>query len=73
MGSIFVIPLRQKLISFNAINPPGNESLIAKFVRKYRSENGFNVEYPVFSKEKLRLDHRKITFYSTCVFTFWHQ
>ncbi len=50
-----VIGLTQKLISFNTINPPGNERTVAEFVGKLLSENGFNVKYPVFAENRLQL------------------
>jgi succinyl-diaminopimelate desuccinylase len=50
-----VIGLTQKLISFNTINPPGNERIIAEFVGKLLSENGFNVKYPVFAENRLHV------------------
>jgi succinyl-diaminopimelate desuccinylase len=40
-----VISLTQKLISFNTINPPGNEALLAEFIGGILAENGFSVEY----------------------------
>jgi succinyl-diaminopimelate desuccinylase len=50
-----VIGLTQKLISFNTINPPGNERIIAEFVGNLLAENGFSVKYPVFAENRLQL------------------
>lgn len=50
-----VIGLTQKLISFNTINPPGNERNIADFVGKLLAKNGFDVKYPVFAENRLQL------------------
>jgi succinyl-diaminopimelate desuccinylase len=50
-----VISLTQALISFNSINPPGNELAIAEFVGKLLHENGFNVKYPVFAENRLHV------------------
>ncbi len=50
-----VISLTQALISFNTINPPGNELAIAEFVGKLLNENGFNVKYPLFAENRLQL------------------
>ena len=50
-----VIGLTQKLISFNTINPPGNERIIAEFVGKLLSENGFEVKYPLFAENRLHV------------------
>ncbi len=50
-----IVKLTQKLITFNTINPPGNESDIALFVGKLLSGNGFSVEYPVFAENRLHL------------------
>ncbi len=55
MALIDVISLTQKLISFNTINPPGNELVIAKFVGKLLSENGFDVDYILFGENRLHL------------------
>ncbi len=55
MAIIDVISLTRKLISFNTINPPGNESEIARYVGNLLSENGFNVDYPAFAKNRLHV------------------
>jgi succinyl-diaminopimelate desuccinylase len=49
------ISLTRKLISFNTINPPGNEMGIAKYVGGLLSENGFNVQYPIFKEGRLHV------------------
>ncbi|MCD6598747.1 MAG: M20 family metallopeptidase [Bacteroidales bacterium] len=50
-----IVKLTQKLITFNTINPPGNESDIALFVGKLLSGSGFSVKYPVFAEKRLHL------------------
>ncbi len=50
-----VISLTRELLSFNNINPPGNEEEIARFAGKILSENGFHVEYHIFEKGRLHL------------------
>ncbi len=50
-----VIGLTQRLIAFNTINPPGNESELAKFAGSLLSENGYKVEYIPFEENRLHL------------------
>ena len=50
-----VIALTQKLISFDTINPPGNEQAIARFTGKLLAENGFNVKYDELAPGRLTL------------------
>jgi succinyl-diaminopimelate desuccinylase len=50
-----VISLTKKLLSFNNINPPGNEEEIARFVGGLLSGHGFQTEYYVFGKDRLHL------------------
>jgi succinyl-diaminopimelate desuccinylase len=50
-----LISLTRKLLSFNNINPPGNEEEIARFVGDLLSQNGFNVKLPEFEKGRLHL------------------
>jgi succinyl-diaminopimelate desuccinylase len=50
-----VITLTRKLLSFNNINPPGNESEIAKFTGNLLSTYGFSTEYFVFGSDRLHL------------------
>jgi len=50
-----VISLTQKLISFNTVNPEGNEEDIARFVGKLLSVNGFTVDYHQLAKNRLTL------------------
>jgi succinyl-diaminopimelate desuccinylase len=59
MSEIDVISLTRKLISFNTINPPGNEEAIARFTGELLEKNGFNVEYPVFAENRLHLIAKK--------------
>ena len=50
-----VISLTRKLLSFNTINPPGNEDKIAKFVGGILAGHGFKIEYPIFEDNRLHL------------------
>lgn len=50
-----VISLTQKLLSFNNINPPGNEGEIAKFVGDLLFSHGFRTEYFIFEEDRLHL------------------
>lgn len=50
-----VISLSQKLLSFNTINPPGNEEALAKYVGKLLSDNSFEVSYYEYEKDRLHL------------------
>ena len=55
MANIDVISLTRELISFNTINPPGNESEIASMLGLLLTENGFEVSLPVYDKNRLHL------------------
>ena len=50
-----VISLTRELISYNTINPPGDEALLAVFVGKILSEKGFKVTYPEFRENRLHM------------------
>ena len=50
-----IISLTRKLLSFNTVNPPGNEEEIAKFVGGMLANQGFKIEYPVFEDNRLHL------------------
>ncbi|MBK9389790.1 MAG: M20 family metallopeptidase [Bacteroidetes bacterium] len=50
-----LITLTKTLLSFNNINPPGNEEGIARFTATLLKENGFNVRLPEFSEGRLHL------------------
>lgn len=50
-----VISLTKKLLSFNSINPPGNEEEIARYTGSLLSEYGFNTEFYVFESGRLHL------------------
>lgn len=52
---IDVISLTRKLLSFNTINPPGNEGEIAVFVGELLKGKGFHTEYHVFEENRLHL------------------
>lgn len=48
-----VISLTRKLISFNTVNPEGNEEDIAIFVGELLIENGFTIDYQQLAKHRL--------------------
>jgi succinyl-diaminopimelate desuccinylase len=50
-----VILLTRKLLSFNTVNPPGNEEEIAKFVGAILAGEGFKIEYPVLESNRPHL------------------
>ena len=50
-----VISLTRKLISFNTVNPPGNEGEIARFTGDLLASHGFMVECPVYKESRLHL------------------
>ena len=47
-----VITLTQKLIQFNTVNPPGNENEIARYLGGLLQDNGFNVRYYPYQKDR---------------------
>lgn len=55
MNSIDVISLTRRLLSFNTVNPPGNEHEIAHFVGQLLEENGFKIEYHTLDSNRLTL------------------
>jgi succinyl-diaminopimelate desuccinylase len=50
-----VISLTRELLSFNNINPPGNEEGIARFTGKILADNGFHTDYYRFDEGRLHL------------------
>ena len=50
-----LITLTKKLLSFNNINPPGNEEGIARFTAELLADNGFDVKLPEFERGRLHL------------------
>jgi succinyl-diaminopimelate desuccinylase len=50
-----VISLTKKLLSFNNINPPGDEKEIAMYVGELLQNYGFNTEYFAFGESRLHL------------------
>lgn len=50
-----VILLTRKLISFNTVNPEGNEENIARFVGKLLMDNGFAIEFNQLAVNRLTL------------------
>ncbi|HOX73825.1 MAG TPA: M20 family metallopeptidase [Bacteroidales bacterium] len=50
-----VVSLTRKLISFNTVNPPGNEGEIARFTGNLLADHGFKVEYQVYSGSRLHM------------------
>lgn len=55
MFSKDVIALTRKLVSFNNVNPPGNEAEIAQFIGGILKENGFLVNYISYEDKRLQL------------------
>jgi succinyl-diaminopimelate desuccinylase len=52
--------LTQKLLAFNTINPPGNESECAHFIGNLLQEGGFDVGYHEFAENRTSLIARKM-------------
>lgn len=50
-----VVSLTQKLLSFNTINPPGNEEGIARYTGAILDDNGFTTEYFPYGNNRLQL------------------
>lgn len=50
-----VIGLTQKLVAFNTVNPPGNESALAAFSAEILEKHGFRVELIPFEENRLHL------------------
>jgi succinyl-diaminopimelate desuccinylase len=50
-----VVSLTRDLLSFNNINPPGDEEAIARFAGKILADNSFLTEYYLFSEGRLHL------------------
>lgn len=50
-----VVSLTRKLVSFNTVNPPGNEEDIARFAGNLLSDHGFSVEYLPYAKNRVQL------------------
>lgn len=50
-----VIALTRKLISFDTINPPGNEQAIARFTGELLAANGFQINYDELAPGRLTL------------------
>ena len=55
MAHIDVISLTKELLSFNTINPPGNEAEMAQWMGNLFSAHGFEVNLPVYDKNRLHL------------------
>lgn len=54
-----VITLTRKLLSFNNINPPGNEAGIAEYIGNLLTDHSFHTEYHVFEEGRLHLISEK--------------
>jgi succinyl-diaminopimelate desuccinylase len=50
-----VISLTQKLVSFNTVNPPGNEQEIARYVGNLLADNEFAIDYHQLATNRLTL------------------
>ncbi len=55
MEGINVIELTQKLITFNTVNPPGQEAAIAEFTAELLSRHGFETDLVPFGENRLHL------------------
>lgn len=55
MANIDLISLTRELISFNTVDPPGNESEIARTLGLVLAENGFKVSLPEYDENRLHL------------------
>jgi len=54
------LEMTKKLLAFNTINPPGNESQCAHFIGKLLEEGGFDVSYHEFAEKRTSLMARKM-------------
>lgn len=49
------LSLTQKLLSFNTINPPGNEAECMKFLADYLKHKGFETRLHSFGEQRMNL------------------
>ncbi len=49
------LPLAQQLLSFDTINPPGNEQACVQFLAAWLQEQGFVVELTGFGEQRANL------------------
>ncbi|MCZ6565859.1 MAG: M20 family metallopeptidase [Gammaproteobacteria bacterium] len=49
------VQLTQELVRINTVNPPGDEHECAKYLGKYLQDNGFNIHYHEFAKNRTSL------------------
>jgi succinyl-diaminopimelate desuccinylase len=54
------LTLTQKLLSFDTVNPPGNERAMARFIAELLEAGGFEVEALEFAEQRTNLIARKI-------------
>jgi len=54
------LEMTKKLLAFNTINPPGNESECAHFIGNLLQEGGFDVSYHEFAENRTSLIARKM-------------
>jgi len=50
-----VISLTKTFLSFNTINPPGNEEALSKYVGQILADNGFQVVYYTYEENRIHL------------------
>jgi succinyl-diaminopimelate desuccinylase len=55
MQTLDLISLTRKLLSFDTVNPPGNEKPVALIAGKLLEENGFYVRYIPFETDRLQV------------------
>ena len=55
IANLDVITLTRELLSFNTINPPGNEAKMAQWIGELLSAHGFELHLPVYDKNRLHL------------------
>jgi succinyl-diaminopimelate desuccinylase len=59
MPTVDVIKITQKLVSMNSVNPPGNETPVAKFIGDLLLVNGFTIKYISYGENRMHLVAKK--------------
>ena len=55
MKQLDVVQLTKEILSFNTINPPGNEKDLAKYLGQLLSSHGFSISFILFEKNRLHV------------------